>query len=107
MSNDKWWQDNDRYIPNPWDEITRLQNELNQMNITESALRESLTGLSRESNEYRHKIETENAALRAALIRARLYVCVGEGDENYPAVIKRAMEDRAYIDAALGEEAKP
>lgn len=67
MSNDKWWQDNDRYIPNPWDEITRLQNELNQMQITESALRESLTGLSRESIEYRHKIETENAALREAL----------------------------------------
>lgn len=67
MNNQKWWQDNDRYIPDPWDEITRLQKELEQMSITEAALRESLTGLSRESNEYRHKIETENAALKEAL----------------------------------------
>jgi len=63
----KWWQDNDRYIENPWTEINRLQDELKQMSITEAALREFLTGLSRESNEYRHKIETENAALRKAL----------------------------------------
>jgi hypothetical protein len=33
------------------------------MAITESALREFLTKLSQESNEYRHKIETENAEL--------------------------------------------
>lgn len=76
MSNDKWWQDNDRYIPNPWDEITRLRNELNQMQITESALRESLTGLLRESNEYRHKIETENAALRAENAKVMALVAV-------------------------------
>ena len=61
----KWWQDNDRYIENPWTEINRLQDELKQMIITEAALREFLTGLSRESNEYRHKIETENAVLLA------------------------------------------
>lgn len=67
MHNQKWWQDNDRYIPDPWAEITRLQKELEQMSITEAALRESLTGLSRESNEYRYKIETENAALKEAL----------------------------------------
>jgi hypothetical protein len=67
MSAQKWWQDNDRYIENPWTEINRLQDELEQMSITEAALREFLTGLSRESNEYRHKIETENAALRKAL----------------------------------------
>jgi hypothetical protein len=64
MNNQKWWQDNDRYIPDPWTEITRLQKELEQLSITEAALRESLTGLSRESNEYRHKIETENDTLR-------------------------------------------
>lgn len=63
----KWWKDSDRYIENPWTEINRLQDELKQMSITEDALREFLTGLSRESNEYRHKIETENAALRKAL----------------------------------------
>jgi chromosome segregation ATPase len=60
----KWWKDNDRYIQDPWAEISLLQEELKQMCITEAALRESLTGLSRESNEYRHKIETENATLR-------------------------------------------
>ena len=65
MSTQKWWQDNDRYIENPWTEINRLQDELKQMSITEAALREFLTGLSRESNEYRHKIETENAVLLA------------------------------------------
>jgi hypothetical protein len=63
----KWWKDTDRYILDPWREITLLQEELKQMSITEAALRESLTGLSRESNEYRHKIETENATLRAEL----------------------------------------
>jgi len=67
MNNPKWWQDNDRYIPDPWAEISLLQQELKQMSITEAALRESLTGLSRESNEYRYKIETENAALRATI----------------------------------------
>ena len=60
----KWWQDNDRYIENPWTEITLLHDELKQMSITEAGLREFLTGLSRESNEYRHKIETENAELK-------------------------------------------
>ena len=60
----KWWKDNDRYIQDPWAEISLLQQELKQMAITEAALRESLTGLSRESNEYRYKIETENAALK-------------------------------------------
>lgn len=60
----KWWQDNDRYIENPWTEINRLQDELKQMSITEAGLREFLTGLSRESNEYRHKIETENSELK-------------------------------------------
>ena len=65
MNNQKWWQDNDRYIPDPWAEVTRLEKELEQMSITEAALRESLTCLSRESNEYRHKIETENALLLA------------------------------------------
>lgn len=65
MNNQKWWQDNDRYIPDPWTEITRLREELEQMSITEAALRELLTGLSRESNEYRYKIETENAVLLA------------------------------------------
>ena len=69
----KWWQDNDRYIENPWTEINRLQDELKQMSITEAALREFLTGLSRESNEYRHKIETENAELRSALKGIILY----------------------------------
>jgi len=67
MSTQKWWQDNDRYIENPWTEINRLQDELKQMIITEAALREFLTGLSRESNEYRHKIETENADLKEEL----------------------------------------
>lgn len=67
MSTQKWWQDNDRYIPKPWDEIELLRKELDQMSITEAALRESLTALSRESVEYRHKIETENAALKEAL----------------------------------------
>ena len=61
----KWWKDNDRYIQDPWAEISLLQQELKQMAITEAALRESLTGLSRESNEYRYKIETENAVLLA------------------------------------------
>jgi len=69
----KWWQDNDRYIENPWTEINRLQDELKQMSITEAALREFLTGLSRESNEYRHKIETENTELRSALKGIILY----------------------------------
>jgi hypothetical protein len=63
----KWWKDDDRYIQDPWTEITLLHDELKQMAITESALREFLTKLSQESNEYRHKIETENAALRKAL----------------------------------------
>jgi hypothetical protein len=67
MSTPKWWQDNDRHIPNPWDEIELLRKELDQMSITEAALRESLTGLSRESVEYRHKIETENADLKEEL----------------------------------------
>jgi hypothetical protein len=65
MSTQKWWQNNDRYIQNPWAEITRLQEALGWMSVTEAALRESLTCLSRESNEYRHKIETENAVLLA------------------------------------------
>jgi predicted nucleic acid-binding Zn-ribbon protein len=60
----KWWKDDDRYIQDPWIEITRLHDELKQMAITESALREFLTKLSHESNEYRHKIETENAELK-------------------------------------------
>lgn len=67
MSTQKWWQDNDRYIQNPWAEITRLQEALGWMSVTEAALRESLTCLSRESNEYRHKIETENDALKAEI----------------------------------------
>lgn len=61
MNNKQWWHDDD----SPWAEITRLEKELEQMVITEAALRESLTCLSRESNEYRHKIETENALLLA------------------------------------------
>ena len=65
----KWWKDNDRYIQDPWAEISLLQQELKQMAITEAALRESLTGLSRESNEYRYKIETENAALKEAFLK--------------------------------------
>jgi hypothetical protein len=60
MNNNKWWHDNDRYIPDPWAEIDLLKQELKQMAITESALRESLTELSRESLSYRHQIETEN-----------------------------------------------
>lgn len=60
----KWWKDDDRYIQDPWTEITLLHDELKQMAITESALREFLTKLSQESNEYRHKIETENAELK-------------------------------------------
>jgi hypothetical protein len=42
MNNNKWWHDNDRYIPDPWAEIDLLKQELKQMAITESALRESL-----------------------------------------------------------------
>ena len=67
----KWWQDNDRYIPNPWNEITKLTQELEQMAITESALRESLTELSRESLSYRHQIETENKKYLEILSRWR------------------------------------
>ena len=82
MSTQKWWQDNDRYIENPWTEINRLQDELKQMSITEAALREFLTGLSQESNEYRHKIETENAKLRKELEVAQAFhrVAIAERD---------------------------
>lgn len=82
MSTPKWWQDNDRYIPNPWDEIELLRKELDQMSITETALRESLTALSRESVEYRHKIETENAELRKELEVAQAFhrVAIAERD---------------------------
>ncbi len=71
MKNNKWWHDNDRYIPNPWDEIFKLEQELKQMAITESALRESLTELSRESLSYRHQIETENKKYLEILTRWR------------------------------------
>jgi hypothetical protein len=54
MKNYKWWQDNERYIPDPWDEIAKFEQELKQMAITESALRECI-----------EKLERENAALRA------------------------------------------
>jgi hypothetical protein len=42
MKNYKWWQDNERYIPDPWDEIAKFEQELKQMAITESALRARL-----------------------------------------------------------------
>jgi hypothetical protein len=71
MNNNKWWHDNDRYIPDPWDEIAKLEQELKQMAITESALRESLTELSRESLSYRHQIETENKKYLEILTRWR------------------------------------
>jgi len=54
MKNYKWWQDNERYIPDPWDEIAKFEQELKQMAITESALRECI-----------EKLERENASLRA------------------------------------------
>jgi hypothetical protein len=71
MKNYKWWQDNERYIPDPWDEIAKFEQELKQMAITESALRESLTELSRESLSYRHQIETENKKYLEILTRWR------------------------------------
>lgn len=86
MSAQKWWQDNDRYIENPWTEINRLQDELEQMSITEAALREFLTGLSRESNEYRHKIETENTELRSALKGIILYAPLYK-DDPWPKIL--------------------
>jgi hypothetical protein len=42
MKNYKWWQDNERYIPDPRDEIAKFEQELKQMAITESALRARL-----------------------------------------------------------------
>jgi hypothetical protein len=71
MKNYKWWQDNERYISDPWDEIAKFEQELKQMAITESALRESLTELSRESLSYRHQIETENKKYLEILTRWR------------------------------------
>ena len=82
----KWWKDDDRYIQDPWTEITLLHDELKQMAITESALREFLTKLSQESNEYRHKIETENAELKKenALLRVeRDLLLYREGKQKY------------------------
>ena len=71
MKNNKWWHDSERYIPDPWDEIAKFEQELKQMAITESALRESLTELSRESLSYRHQIETENKKYLEILTRWR------------------------------------
>lgn len=47
------------------EKVEKLEAENKQLSITEAGLREFLTGLSRESNEYRYKIETENAVLLA------------------------------------------
>jgi len=32
MKNYKWWQDNERYIPDPWDEIAKFEQELKTAN---------------------------------------------------------------------------
>ena len=95
MSTQKWWQDNDRYIQNPWAEITRLQEALGWMSVTEAALRESLTCLSRESNEYRHKIETENAELRSALKGIILYDPLYK-DDPWPKMLARTALNKSY-----------
>jgi hypothetical protein len=50
------WHNNDRYIPDPWDEIAKLEQELKQMAITEFALRE-----------YIEKLEHENETLRKSM----------------------------------------
>lgn len=93
MNTQKWWQDNDRYIPKPWDEIELLRKELDQMSITEAALRESLTGLSRESVEYRHKIETENAELRDAL-RNCAYAASGQNWQQIAWIVEGALAEK-------------
>jgi regulator of replication initiation timing len=100
MKNYKWWQDNERYIPDPWDEIAKFEQELKQMAITESALRESLTELSRESLSYRHQIETENAKLREALkeISTTAHCIAKAGPLNTP-TLQDAWGKFMYIDA--------
>lgn len=62
-----------------WDDYAVIA----KLKIENAALREALTGLSRESIEYRHKIETENAALRNELECAQAFhrVAIAERDE--------------------------
>ena len=105
MKNYKWWQDNERYIPDPRDEIAKFEQELKQMAITESALRECIEKLERENAALREDkarlVKTANEVLESLILHLRV-----EANHPCPENLVICRELQAAIDTAR-KEAQP